>query len=149
MERLSVTCGILAAHTKLAVGTILVLRIKARHMSQRLCPPWVVVRIFSDRTVDWIDCSCPNRSTVVPMTSRWMMAKHASPCAAHPECAGIEPGDWAWFREDGTALHAIGGCKDASGRPIPHMRRDEGGSQRTPHHSHPSAELTSELEVDI
>jgi hypothetical protein len=58
-----------------------------------------------------------------------MITTVALPCSAQPKCAGINPGDWAWFH--GTAFHAIGGCKDASGRAIPHMR-DEAGGKKPP-----------------
>lgn len=61
-----------------------------------------------------------------------MVATVATPCAAKPNCAGIRPGDWAWFREDGIALHAIGGCKDASGRAIRHIQGEEGAKGPPP-----------------
>ncbi len=60
-----------------------------------------------------------------------MPAPAAMPCSANPECVGIKPGEWAWFREDGRVLHATGFCKDTDGnRILP--RFDEGGNRTPP-----------------
>ncbi len=42
-----------------------------------------------------------------------MPASAAMPCSANPECVGIKPGEWAWFREDERVLHATGSCLDS------------------------------------
>lgn len=39
-----------------------------------------------------------------------------------PNGAGIKPGDWAWFEEDGITLRAIGPpARNALREPIPRM----------------------------
>jgi hypothetical protein len=52
------------------------------------------------------------------MSRRWMPAPAATPCEANPNCVGIQAGEWAWFMDDGRALHTIGFCKDADGKGI-------------------------------
>jgi hypothetical protein len=47
-----------------------------------------------------------------------MPAPAATPCEANPNCVGIQAGEWAWFMDDGRALHTIGFCKDADGKGI-------------------------------
>ncbi len=62
-----------------------------------------------------IDCSSPNRSTLLLVDPSWRQAT-TELSRVGSDCAGIRPGEWYFALDDGRCVHPAGLCRSADGR---------------------------------